>query len=90
MAFLISVIGIKDIDRYTMKDLDVLYNTYLDNKLNEYKTLEKIIYSSVAQAMGGNDFKSIFDSKRTTSKNITEEERKEIADRLLKKWGGEL
>lgn len=89
MAYLLGVVGISYSEylELTPYEASELIKSYKENKIDEFKTLEIIIYNAVGQVLGGKGkFKSaISESKK---KVISLEERRVIANRILKEVGG--
>jgi hypothetical protein len=85
------VVGISYTDylQLTPQEADTVIQAYSDNKLEEYKLYEAIIYNTVGQAFAGGKFSSIFAEKQRQQRQqpITVQERKIMAEKLLTMFG---
>jgi hypothetical protein len=89
MAYLLGVVGLSCSEylELTPYEASEIIKAYKENKTDEFKTIEVLIYNAVGQVLGGKGkFKSaISESKK---KVISLEEKKVIANRILKELGG--
>ncbi len=71
----------------TPHEANEIIKAYKENKTDEFKTIEALIYNAVAQVLGGKGkFKSAISENK--KKVISLEERKAIASRILREVGG--
>jgi hypothetical protein len=83
------VVGISYSDylQLTPKEADDIIKAHQENKLEEFKLYETIMYNAVGQAFGGSGkFKSIFKSEEE-KKPIDLEERRRKAKKLRTMFG---
>jgi hypothetical protein len=89
MAYLLGVVGISCSEylELTPHEASEIIKAYKENKTDEFKTIEVLIYNATIQAFScKGKFKSAISEIK--KKVISLEERRVIANRILKEVGG--